>query len=555
MTTPHHKPYSHQTSCWPEPREPRPKQTRLRFSSWYLVLVVLPLFSLSCKTFDPPLRDVAELRIPEAYTLYEETAPGPDRWWEGFQAPELDSLIESTLRDNLSLQQVYARMEQAAALARQANAAKYPSLSYSGDASISQTRVDTGGSAGGVEESTQQLEALNGVLGAASGLSSATSLLGASQDAQSGLQALETLLGDVSDGPSTDNVESYSLGLVSQYEVDLWGKVRADVKSAEYDYGASLDDAHTAMQSLASQVALAWFDLLQYRQTLSLVQEQLATNEQVLELIELRSLKGISSSLDVLQQRQAVEEARAAVPPLESSIQSLHHEIALLTGQPPRSELALTQSDYPERPRLPDPGLPADLLARRPDVRAAGLLLQAADWQVSAARAARLPSLELAASASASAGNLDLIFGNWIATLAASVTGPIFDGGQRAAEVTRTRAVVKERLAAYRESVYTAVKEVEDALLQESKQAEYLTALRAREDVAQAYYDEAVSRYLKGLNDYLPVLTALTSLQSIQRSVIGAEHDLFVYRVALYRALGGSWTQDFLPEMEERHEV
>jgi outer membrane protein TolC len=190
-------------------------------------------------------------------------------------------------------------------------------------------------------------------------------------------------------------------------------------------------------------------------------------------------------------------------------------------------------------------------LARRPDVRAAGLDLQAADWRFAAARADRLPSLRLTASASYGADSWALLFDNWAATLAGSLTGPIFDAGRRKAEVERTRAVAGESLARYQERVLVSVKEVENALLQETKQGEYIGALKRALEAVRASYEQAQQRYRKGLNDYLPVLSALTQLQVLERRLVIAEFDRLGDRVSLCLALGGSWMTDTLAATEE----
>ena len=167
--------------------------------------------------------------------------------------------------------------------------------------------------------------------------------------------------------------------------------------------------------------------------------------------------------------------------------------------------------------------------------------LQAADWQVSAARAKRLPAISLTARATYGSGDLSLLFDNWLLSLAGNLTAPLFDAGRRAAEVDRTRAVVDERLWAYRQVVLTALKEVEDALVSEEKQRQHIKALRQQIDAAKKALNEAGERYLKGLNDYLPVLTQLLSVQNLERDLIRREAELLVARVGLYRALGGSW--------------
>jgi outer membrane protein TolC len=198
--------------------------------------------------------------------------------------------------------------------------------------------------------------------------------------------------------------------------------------------------------------------------------------------------------------------------------------------------------DMPVIGQLPALGLPADLLANRPDVRAAGLRLQATEWQVAAARANRLPAIRLAAGAQYGRNDLDLLFDTWLLSLAANLTAPIFDGGRRAAEVDRTQAEADENLWAYRRIVLTAIKEVEDALENETRQLEHIEGLIAVREAAQNGLQEAIGRYRNGLSDYLPVLTQLLVVQDLERDLISQRALLVLYRVGLYRALGGGWS-------------
>ena len=218
------------------------------------------------------------------------------------------------------------------------------------------------------------------------------------------------------------------------------------------------------------------------------------------------------------------------------------HELAVLLGRPPRADLALNQKKMPTVGPLPPLGLPADLLAARPDVQAAGMRLQVADWQLAEARANRLPALSIGAGAQYGPEELDLLFDTWLLSLAANLTAPIFDAGRRAAEVDRVQATVDENLWAYRRVVLTAVKEVEDALERETRQREHIEALKAVMTAARRGLEEALARYRRGLSDYLPVLTQLIAVQDLERDMIEQREALIRYRIGLYRALGGSWS-------------
>jgi NodT family efflux transporter outer membrane factor (OMF) lipoprotein len=278
------------------------------------------------------------------------------------------------------------------------------------------------------------------------------------------------------------------------------------------------------------------------------LERQLATNLTYLELVELRFRKSMVSALDVYQQKQIVERVKAEIPLVEAQEQLLLHELALLLGKPPRAAIQISSETLPSLSEIPATGLPADLLAARPDVRSAGLRLQEADWRVAVARADRLPAISLSANAGYEAAQLDLLFNNWILKLAGNFSAPVFDAGRRRAEVDRTRAVVDERLAKYRETVLTAIKEVEDALVSESKQREHIKALEMQTEAARKALEQAVLRYRKGIASYLPVLTQLLTVQGLERDLIQRQSELVIDRVSLYRALGGTWTQALRPD-------
>ncbi len=266
--------------------------------------------------------------------------------------------------------------------------------------------------------------------------------------------------------------------MIAGYEVDLWGRIRAQRESAFLQTAASREDVNTAAITIAAEVANRWIQIISQRMQKQLLEEQLRINKTLLELVELRFRMAMVSALDVYQQQQVVENVKAEIPLVERDELLLRHELAILLGRPPLTELAITRSKLPQPAALPPTGLPADLLAARPDVRGAGLRLEAAEWQIAAARAARLPALSLTARARYGRGDFDVLFSNWLLSLAANLTAPILDGGRRAAEVDRTRALADENLAAYYNTVLTAVKEVEDALVSEAKQREHIQGLK-----------------------------------------------------------------------------
>ena len=278
-----------------------------------------------------------------------------------------------------------------------------------------------------------------------------------------------------------------------------------------------------------------------------LLHDQLDTNQKVLELIELRYNNSLASALDVFQQRQVLFRSEAQLPLVEQAEALLINDLNLLLGRNSVAEPAISRQTLYIPKDIPETGLPARLLSARPDVRAAYLRLESSDWRVSVAQADRLPGINLTAGAALQADKFDLLMENWLINLAAGLTAPIYDGDRRKAEVDRTKAVVEERLAAYRQNVLLAIKEVEDAMISETTLREHVNALKKQLNAAQNALNEAGSRYQQGIDDYLPVLTQIISVQNLEQDIIARQSDIMIARVNLYRALGGTWTDDLVP--------
>jgi NodT family efflux transporter outer membrane factor (OMF) lipoprotein len=441
-----------------------------------------------CAHTSKPEKARSELSLPETYTLYENTVPYLDRWWEGFGSEELNSLVARTVSGSLTLRQSMARLEQSRALVVQADADRLPDLSL--NAEISRTRREVG-------------------------------------------------------GQQTDT-SSRSLTLASSWELDFWGRIKSTQRAALLEKEGSKEILYSAAITLVSEVTLRWLEMISVRNQLELAHSQLETNRTILDLMEQRYLKGLANALDVYQQRQPVAEVEASIPLLEARLETLMHEIAVLTGKPPRTRLDLTAAAFPELGSLPPAGVPADLLARRPDVRAAGLELRATEARTEAARAGRLPRVTLSANAGYSSDSFSDLFDDWLTNLAANLAWTLFDSGAKKAEVSRLEAVADEHLAAYEYAVFTAIREVEDAMVREVKQVQYIEALKRQLGISREGFRESISRYRKGLSDYLPVLTSLVSTQRLERSIVLAEQERLNQRVKLHRALGGGWMSEEL---------
>ena len=448
-----------------------------------IFVVTLALAIEGCAFFAPVQREPEKNLLPPSFSGSSQQWEPERRWWEAFKDPQLNELIEEALGHNFSLQQSWARLQQAQALAVGSGAALYPELDLSAGALSERRHADT-----------------------------------------------------------TETVERYSLGLTGSYEIDLWGKIRSERQAALIAAAASREDLNTAAMTLSANIATRWIGVVSQRMQKELLVQQLKANQTLLELVELRFRKSLASAVDVFQQRQLVEQTRAQLPLVEQSERRLLNVLALLLGRTPFS-LPQIQSRSLEIPRDPPAaGIPAQLLTNRPDIRAAAKRLETADWNVAAARADRLPRISLSVEAAYQADKLSLLLDNWLTRLAGNITAPLFDGRRRASEVRRLQAVVLENLAAYRQTVLTAIREVEDALVDEAKLREHLKGLQAQLDAARNALNEARRRYRNGLSDYLPVLTQLLTVQELERTRIQRRAELLTARVDLYRSLGGTWT-------------
>lgn len=467
----------------------------IRYMLWILAgVMILP----GCVHLAPQPGNLSPENLPQAYTLFSETEDaGPDKWWEGFRDPVLNRLIETALEDNFTLREAWARLRQTKAGLAITEASLKPSLK--GHLEGSESRTKSVGS----------------------------------QERESG---------------------SYALGIAAGYEIDLWGKNRFQSASSARSFLASEADLKGAAITVAASVTETWLDLISAAEEKKLLEKQVTLNETLLKIQELRFEKSQATALDVLQQMEVLDRARAQIPPVMTRIQLSRNSLAFILGREKADPVSGSNRSLPDLPPLPELGLPADLLSMRPDIRAAGLRLRSADWSVSAARADRLPSMNMTGKASFSEISLTSLLDGWILNLAASVTGTLFDAGRKKAEVDKARAVVEERLAFYEKTVFNAVREVEDSLASEINQKAHIKALAKQLRTAETALEEAKNRYSKGLITFLPMLTELISVQNLQREMIQQKTALLKIRVGLYRALGGDWVHDLMePNLETKN--
>jgi NodT family efflux transporter outer membrane factor (OMF) lipoprotein len=336
------------------------------------------------------------------------------------------------------------------------------------------------------------------------------------------------------------SVEQTAVGAALAYEVDLWGRLEAGRRAEVLEAWASLDDYHTAMVSLTAEVARTWYRLLEAELQVAVLDDQIVANEKILSLIEPRVAAQQLRSVDLLRQETLIESRREARIEAETDAQVLRNQLAVLTGRPPGGTEADEDPALADLPPLPATGVPIESVRRRPDVKAAAYRVMAGDQELGAALRDRFPRLNLEATAGSAAG----IFEGFLTRFAGGLLAPVLDGGRRAAEIDRTLAQRDRLRAEYAQAILVAFREVEDALVTESRERRRLASVNRQLDLAQRSAARLREEYLNGQGGYLDVLAALTNEQELRREVLTTKRRLIEARIGLYRALAGGSLPD-----------
>lgn len=467
----------------------------------FAALTTVVALCVGCSIYTPPTEYEPRIELRESFLSTGNDAV--DHWWEDFEDPELTHLIEATLSENLSLRMAWSRLNQMNAIARIAGAGRYPTVNLA------------------VSSERQEL----------------------------GEAPVDPIL-----GPGDDTIDTALATLSVRYQVDLWQKISHGHRAALLDLQTSRQDVEATALALSGAAGEIWYGIAADQATLELLESQLEVGQDFLDLVRLRFANGLASAVDVLQQQLQVEGTRNQIPTTTIRLNRQKHQMAILLGKEPRARTTLPSTTLPSLPPLPSTGVPLSVLRGRPDVRAAELQLQAADHRLAVAIADQYPSLSLTAAIGGQADSFSDVLDNWFTSLAGNLLSPVFAGGRLAAEADRNRAVVEEKFYAWEVSVLGACSEVEDALVAERGLTDTNRILQTQLELASANLDRSRALYVNGLTDYLTVLTALQSLQNLERQAITTQQELITNRMKLYVALGGTWTktiQEPSPEVEE----
>ena len=447
---------------------------------------ILLFFLTGCRTTDPESGKPLTVAIPLDYSGGTGVLQTDRAWWKSFKNEELNRLIADALKNSFDVKEVRARLAQARAALKKEKASALPGLDYSVGGQRSATQVKKSHSRSAV----------------------------------------------------SDGSHSWDTSFTGTWTPDIWGDDSAATASRQKTVEAVKQDFEFTQWELSARIAELWIDIIATRNKIEILQKQIEGSHRQLELLELRFANGKADALDLSQQREALAETRSQEPLLRRQEKIFHHTLMFLAGKTSPKDITIETAGLPDSFLSASPGIPSDLLENRPDIRAARQRLMSSLWDVEVARADLLPSLKLTASALFSSGTLDLLFHNWVTALTAAVTGPIFDGGFKRAEVERLKAVAQEQLNTYARTVADAIREVEDSLVSIRTQDDFIGLLEEELVFARLTLKDALVQYWNGKGSYLAYFVVLTRVERLERQLIGEKAAAIKERIRLYQVLG-----------------
>ena len=425
-----------------------------------------------------------------------DTARLPAAWWSVFQDSTLDGLEQRAVQDNPGVRASAQRLLQAQAQLGVFRAAQSPTVNVGAQVSNSRSSAET-----------------------AQGL------------------AL---------GGRSIKGNDFAVGASLSYELDLWGRVRRVVEAADAQALAAQDDRDGVILLLSAQVAGTYWQLRGMDAEMAILRDALATRRESAQLIDARFNGGLSNELDVSRAHIERANAEADLHDVQRQRNALEHALATLVGASPSAPLlAASTAALPLPPAIPV-GLPATLLAQRPDLSASVASLRAANAQIGVAEGAFYPSLSLTGNFGFASESLRHLADGGARQFSAgplALSLPVFDGGRNKANLALAKARYDEALANHEGKLLTALREVEDALSDVQERQLQGDVQREAQQAAARAYVVAQARYDRGVSNYLDVTDAQRSALSADRTAAQIRTQRLLAAVAVARALGAGWTE------------
>jgi outer membrane protein, multidrug efflux system len=440
--------------------------------------------------------------VPSQWTVAttrgtETKSPETDAWWASFQDPELNSLVERSVKQNLDLQLALERVQEARAARGVIRSGYFPSID--GAASATRNR-----------------------------------------------QFVIAPVGP-QNSPVVAPVEynNFQGGLSASWELDVFGGIRRGVQAATADMTAAEENRRDVLVILLGDVGREYAQLRGFQRRLEIANKNIKTQQDTLDLTSARAKAGLATELDVSRAAAQLESTKAVVPTLLSGIDVSIHRLSVLLGEEPgalRSELEKT-SPIPSAGPEVDVGLPSDLLKRRPDIRRSEAQLAAATARIGEAKADLFPRFVLTGTAGRQATQLhDLTLGagNFYG-VGPGISLPLFTGGRIRSNIAVQTSRQREALISYQSAILNSLEEVENALVSYSQEQERRDRLNDAVAHSQLAVDLATEQYKAGLVDFLSVLDAQRELYANEDQLVQSQTSVTTNLVGLYRALGGGW--------------
>jgi outer membrane protein, multidrug efflux system len=464
---------------------PAAEAIRMRLRLHFVVIAAA--MALSGCAVGPPYRHPASV-LPAQWRETDSTAaiwPTTD-WWRGFNDPQLDALVARAEAQDLNLAAAVARVREADAQTRIAGAALLPSIGATADGTQART---------------------------VSPLSS-----------------------------SAYDYHEFDLGVNASYEIDFWGQNRAALQAAKASAIAARYDQQVISLATVSSVASTYFQALGLRDEIAVAENNLAAAEQMLAGIDAEFNAGTVMELNIVQQETVVNSLRASIPPLRQQLAQTLDALAILEGETPEDIKLAPGTLLDLAMPAVAPGLPAALLARRPDVDEAEANLIAANANIRVARAEFFPTVTLTGQGGMTTLGLAAFSPpTAVSALAAGVTAPIFEGGRLRGQLEYSKARYTELLDDYRQSIISALSNVEDGLAGVHQTGDQLTEEAATVATARRSYQISEALFQGGTADMVTVLTAEAALFSSDDTLVQVRLAHAQALVSLFQALGGGW--------------
>jgi multidrug efflux system outer membrane protein len=418
-------------------------------------------------------------------------------WWDSFHDEGLTRLIQRAVTNNLDLRLAAARVEEARAARGIAKSAFYPSVGVTASAARLRERI--------------------------------------------------AAFNPGANAPTFRPVElnNFQVGADSAWEIDVFGRIRNEVKAANADVRSAEENRRDVLVVLLGEVARTYADLRGLQLRLEIARKNIQTQEETVHLTQTRAAAGLATQLDVSRAVAELETTKAVVPSLQSAVEASIHRISVLLGQEPgalRHELEASAPVPVVPPQVPV-GLPSELLKRRPDVRQAEIEIAAAAARVKAAKADYFPKFTLLGSAGRQATqlhDLSLSLGNFFA-VGPAISLPIFTGGRIRSNIAVQNARWKQAQIFYQSTVLNSLEETENALVNYSQEQERRDRLQAAVSESQTALELSRELYKSGLGDFLAVLDAQRQVYRNEDLLAQSQTAVTTNLVVLYKALGGGW--------------